>query len=78
MRKVRSAACCRSAEANNSNNEKNEREENMKRFIVLCLALWAGVSGVRADEGMWLLPYLQKLNIKDMNCLLYTSDAADD
>ena len=21
---------------------------------------------VRADEGMWLLPYLQKLNIKEM------------
>ena len=77
MRKVRSAACCRSAEANNSNNEKNEREENMKRFIVLCLALWAGVSGVRADEGMWLLPYLQKLNIKDMKARGFRLSAED-
>ena len=77
MRKVRSAACCRSAEANNSNNEKNEREEDMKRFIVLCLALWAGVSGVRADEGMWLLPYLQKLNIKDMKARGFRLSAED-
>jgi len=77
VRKVRSAACCRSAEANNSNNEKNEREENMKRFIVLCLALWAGVSGVRADEGMWLLPYLQKLNIKDMKARGFRLSAED-
>ena len=29
----------------------------MKRFIVLCLALWAGVSGVRADEGMCFPTY---------------------
>ena len=77
MRKVRSAACCRSAEADNSNNEKNEREEDMKRFIVLCLALWAGVSGVRADEGMWLLPYLQKLNIKDMKARGFRLSAED-
>ena len=49
----------------------------MKRFIVLCLALWAGVSGVRADEGMWLLPYLQKLNIKDMKARGFRLSAED-
>ena len=37
----------------------------MKKLLltsVLICTLWA----VRADEGMWLLPYLQKMNIKDM------------
>ena len=33
--------------------------------MALCCLLLAAVQ-VRADEGMWLLPYLQKLNIKDM------------
>ena len=38
----------------------------MKRWgMALCCLLLAAVQ-VRADEGMWLLPYLQKLNIKDM------------
>ena len=39
----------------------------MKRKIVLMLAaaamLWLPAA---ADEGMWLLPYLQKMNIKEM------------
>ena len=40
----------------------------MKRWgMALCCLLLAAVQ-VRADEGMWLLPYLQKLNIKDMAC----------
>jgi len=39
----------------------------MKRKLVLMLAaaamLWLPAA---ADEGMWLLPYLQKMNIKEM------------
>ena len=39
----------------------------MKRKIVLLLAA-AAMLGLpaAADEGMWLLPYLQKMNIKEM------------
>ena len=37
----------------------------MKKFIVGVLALLVSLSAV-ADEGMWLLPLLKKLNIKDM------------
>ena len=43
----------------------------MKRWgMALCCLLLAAVQ-VRADEGMWLLPYLQKLNIKDMKAKGY-------
>ena len=37
----------------------------MKRFFLTLVAVLISV-GVMADEGMWLLPYLQKMNIKDM------------
>lgn len=37
----------------------------MKKFLVTGLLIF-GVVIARADEGMWLLPYLNKLNIKDM------------
>ena len=37
----------------------------MKRLI-LTLAIALISVGAMADEGMWLLPYLQKMNIKDM------------
>ncbi len=36
------------------------------RKIVLCLVAAAGLLSARADEGMWLLPYLQKMNIRQM------------
>ncbi|MCM1351940.1 MAG: S46 family peptidase [Alistipes senegalensis] len=36
------------------------------RKIVLCLVAAAAVLSARADEGMWLLPYLQKMNIRQM------------
>lgn len=36
------------------------------RKIVLCLIAAAGLLSARADEGMWLLPYLQKMNIRQM------------
>lgn len=41
----------------------------MKKFwsrVVLISVLSLSVVAARADEGMWLLPYLQQLNIKDM------------
>ncbi len=38
----------------------------MKRIVItFCCLLLAAIT-IRADEGMWLLPYLQQLNIKDM------------
>ncbi len=37
----------------------------MKKAIVVMLSLLVSLAAV-ADEGMWLLPLLQKLNIKDM------------
>ena len=55
----------------------------MKKLFLLIAAACASLTAA-ADEGMWLLPYLQKMNIKEMKargcklCLLYTSDAADE
>ncbi len=37
----------------------------MKKFLLL-LAIAGTLCTARADEGMWLLPYLQKMNIKQM------------
>ncbi len=37
----------------------------MKRLLTLAIALSVAVSAL-ADEGMWMLPYLQKMNAKDM------------
>ena len=37
----------------------------MKRLIILCVSVMCMLPA-RADEGMWLLPFLGKLNIKDM------------
>ncbi len=37
----------------------------MKKLLAV-LVFCAVLSGARADEGMWLLPYLEKMNIKDM------------
>jgi hypothetical protein len=40
----------------------------MKRFVFLLIASWLVLSpSLKADEGMWLLPLLEKLNIKKMN-----------
>src|SRR5574344_727464 len=38
----------------------------MKKWSIVFLLLLLGLPSLRADEGMWLLPYLQKLNIKTM------------
>jgi hypothetical protein len=37
----------------------------MKKFLIACVAMLF-ILPARADEGMWLLPFLNKLNIKDM------------
>ena len=37
----------------------------MKKFLSLAIALAMAVSAV-ADEGMWMLPYLQKMNARDL------------
>ena len=37
----------------------------MRKLLIACVAVMSVVSA-RADEGMWLLPYLSRLNIKDM------------
>ncbi|TLX77554.1 S46 family peptidase [Labilibacter sediminis] len=40
----------------------------MKKITILLVALVIGFSGaVKADEGMWLLPLISKLNINKMN-----------
>ncbi len=38
----------------------------MKKGLILLLSLCCFLGKAAADEGMWLLPYLSKLNIKDM------------
>ena len=38
----------------------------MKKILILLLTL-SLFSGVRADEGVWMLPLIQKLNIQKMN-----------
>ena len=46
---------------------------NMKRLLSIIAALTVFVGSVRADEGMWLLPLLQKMNaqaIQDLGCEL--------
>ena len=37
----------------------------MKKLFLLIAAACAALTAA-ADEGMWLLPYLQKMNIKEM------------
>ena len=38
----------------------------MKKLSILFLAFFLSFGRAAADEGMWLLPFLQQLNIKDM------------
>ena len=38
----------------------------MKKFLCTVAALSVFLTGLRADEGMWMLPLLQKMNIKTM------------
>ena len=48
----------------------------MKKFLLTIAAMAISFTAM-ADEGMWLLPYLQKMNIKDMKakgCKLSAED----
>ena len=42
-----------------------------------CLTVLFVAPGLKADEGMWLLPYLEKLNIKDMKAKGFKLSAKD-
>src|SRR5690606_9183544 len=39
---------------------------NMKKIILLMLSLII-YTGIKADEGMWMLPLIEKLNIQKMH-----------
>ena len=48
----------------------------MKKLFLLIAAACVSLTAV-ADEGMWMLPYLQKMNIRDMKargCKLSAED----
>ena len=49
----------------------------MKKLLIACLLLALGAPSLKADEGMWLLPYLEKLNIKDMKAKGFKLSAKD-
>jgi len=48
----------------------------MKKLLVLLLSI-SLFAGLKADEGMWMLPLIQKLNIQKMNGLGLTLTAED-
>ena len=48
----------------------------IKKMIVL-LTVIVTVAGLRADEGMWMLPYIEKLNIKKMQGMGCTLSAEE-
>src|ERR1035437_5600484 len=48
----------------------------MKKLMILLLSL-SLFAGVRANEGIWMLPLIQKLNIQKMNGLGLTLTAED-
>ena len=47
------------------------------KFLILCTLLLVTSWSVHADEGMWLLPYIEKLNIKDMKAAGFRLSAKD-
>ncbi|MBO7622462.1 MAG: S46 family peptidase, partial [Bacteroidales bacterium] len=52
----------------------------MRKILCSLAALLVLATGARADEGMWLLPLLQKMNskvMKDMGCKLSAKDIYD-
>ncbi len=49
----------------------------MKKFVLLSLAMLACAPALRADEGMWLLPFIKNLNIKDMKAEGFRLSADD-
>ena len=52
----------------------------MKKIICLFTALAVSIGAIRADEGMWMLPLLQKMNakaMKNLGCELSPKDIYD-
>jgi hypothetical protein len=49
----------------------------MKKILILLVCVAASAFRLSADEGMWLLPYLQKLNYEDMKAKGLKLDATD-
>ena len=52
----------------------------MKKIICLFTALAVSIGTIRADEGMWMLPLLQKMNakaMKNLGCELSPKDIYD-
>ena len=48
----------------------------MKKLLVLLLSI-SMFAGLKADEGMWMLPLIQKLNIQKMNGMGLTLTAEE-
>ena len=48
-----------------------------KRGLLVLMSIIFAVSPLRADEGMWLLPLIEKLNIKNMQALGFKLTAQD-
>jgi len=48
-----------------------------KTGLLILLTTLLAISPVRADEGMWLLPLIEKLNIKNMQALGFKLSAKD-
>lgn len=49
----------------------------MKKFTLLLAAVLMVFGRAAADEGMWMLPFLQKMNIKDMKAMGLKLSAQD-
>lgn len=49
----------------------------MKKILLIALALVATARPAMADEGMWLLPFIEKLNIGDMKAKGFKLSAED-
>jgi len=51
---------------------------NIKKAGLICLSvLILSVNSLRADEGMWMLPLIQKLNMKEMSKMGFKLSAKD-
>ncbi len=49
----------------------------IKKFAVIFLSIVLSVGSLKADEGMWMLPLIQKLNIKTMSDMGFKLSAKD-
>ncbi len=49
----------------------------IKKFAVVFLSIVLSVGSLKADEGMWMLPLIQKLNIKTMSDIGFKLSAKD-